>query len=154
MSNEETAHAAHQISSGVAARNFILAGKAIFTLVSKKTGTRYTYKVTHKDANGPYPEKWFVSYLIGPDNWTNYRSIGQINKGNMTFSLTRKAVEAGLSMHSAPVAAFNWTYDFVNAGKEPVGVEVWHAGKCGRCGRLLTVPESISSGFGPECIKF
>jgi hypothetical protein len=40
MSNEEMAHAAHQISSGVAARNFILAGKAIFTLVSKKTGTR------------------------------------------------------------------------------------------------------------------
>jgi hypothetical protein len=28
---------------------------------------------------------------------------------------------------------------------------VWHEGRCGRCGRKLTVPESIESGFGPEC---
>lgn len=152
MSNEETAHAAHQISSGVAARNFILAGKAIFTLVSKKTGTRYTFKVKHMPASGQWPEKYFVAYLNGPDNWTNYVTFGQISM-NGNFSLTRKAVEHGLSMNSAPVAAFNWTFGFVNAGKEPVGVEVWHAGKCGRCGRLLTVPESISSGFGPECIN-
>lgn len=32
-------------------------------------------------------------------------------------------------------------------------VEIWHEGKCGRCGRQLTVPESIESGFGPECVK-
>jgi len=24
--------------------------------------------------------------------------------------------------------------------------------RCGRCGRVLTVPESVESGFGPECI--
>src|ERR1700675_3055956 len=24
-------------------------------------------------------------------------------------------------------------------------------GKCGRCGKPLTVPESIASGFGPDC---
>jgi hypothetical protein len=28
-----------------------------------------------------------------------------------------------------------------------------HEGKCGRCGRLLTVPSSIESGIGPECSK-
>ena len=151
LSNEETAHAAHQISSGVAARNFILAGKAIFTLVSKKTGTRYTFKVKHVKASGQWPEKFFVAYLNGPDNWTNYVTFGQISM-NGVFSLTNKAkYELHLSMNSAPVAAFNWTFGFVNAGKEPVGVEVWHAGKCGRCGRLLTVPSSIEMGLGPEC---
>ena len=29
--------------------------------------------------------------------------------------------------------------------------EFWHEGRCGRCGRTLTVPESIASGVGPEC---
>jgi hypothetical protein len=31
---------------------------------------------------------------------------------------------------------------------------VHHEGRCGRCGRTLTVPESIESGFGPECINY
>ena len=26
-------------------------------------------------------------------------------------------------------------------------------GKCGRRNKTLTVPESVESGFGPECIK-
>jgi hypothetical protein len=30
---------------------------------------------------------------------------------------------------------------------------VWHEGSCARCGKKLTVPESIESGFGPECVK-
>ena len=32
-------------------------------------------------------------------------------------------------------------------------LEVWHEGRCGRCNRALTVPESIASGIGPECAK-
>jgi hypothetical protein len=31
--------------------------------------------------------------------------------------------------------------------------EVWHEGKCGKCGRALTVPSSILTGIGPECSK-
>ena len=33
----------------------------------------------------------------------------------------------------------------------PKTVEVWHEGICGRCGRKLTVPESVERGLGPEC---
>jgi hypothetical protein len=38
-------------------------------------------------------------------------------------------------------------------GKTPaeVDLEVWHEGRCGACGRRLTVPESIERGLGPEC---
>jgi hypothetical protein len=31
------------------------------------------------------------------------------------------------------------------------GCEVYHEGRCGRCNRKLTVPESIETGLGPEC---
>ena len=47
-----------------------------------------------------------------------------------------------------------FTYCFSHLAKGTiVGFEVWHEGKCGRCGAKLTVPESVASGFGPECVK-
>jgi hypothetical protein len=35
----------------------------------------------------------------------------------------------------------------------PDFVEVWHEGFCGKCGKRLTVPNSIEIGIGPDCIK-
>jgi hypothetical protein len=49
--------------------------------------------------------------------------------------------------------AFAWFWDRLRNGNLPEQVEVHHEGRCGRCGRALTVPESIESGFGPECIN-
>ena len=49
---------------------------------------------------------------------------------------------------------FAWFWRSLNSGRDfPAGFEFWHEGRCARCSRRLTVPESISSGFGPECIK-
>ena len=33
----------------------------------------------------------------------------------------------------------------------PDNLRVYHEGKCCRCGRTLTTPESIKKGIGPEC---
>jgi hypothetical protein len=33
----------------------------------------------------------------------------------------------------------------------PGSVDVLHSGRCGRCGRTLTTPDSIERGLGPEC---
>ena len=146
----ESVHAAAKLASPAAAKNFMLAGKAIFTLVSLKTGTRYTFKVTHKPASEKYGESWMVSYLTGPDNWSNYSYIGQIKSttSGYTFFTTRASK---LTMESAPVAGFNWAFTHINADLDTPNMEVWHAGKCGRCGRLLTVPSSCALGLGPEC---
>ena len=46
-----------------------------------------------------------------------------------------------------------WFYEKVIVdGKKPsdIGLEVWHEGRCGKCGRKLIVPESIARGIGPE----
>jgi uncharacterized metal-binding protein YceD (DUF177 family) len=55
---------------------------------------------------------------------------------------------------TAPSArAFDWFWRNLSRGVSLEGhVDVDHMGKCGRCGRPLTVPESVRSGFGPECI--
>jgi hypothetical protein len=131
--------------------SFILAGNATFTLRSVKTGTRFTYRVRHNEASGKFPESWFVKYLNGPDNENAYSYMGMIRKG--VFTLTQKSKLAGLTVDTPVVKAFDWSFSRIVKGLDTPNLEVWHAGKCGRCGRKLTVPESIEMGIGPECAK-
>jgi len=132
-----------------AALPFALAGNAKFTLRSVKTGTRYTYKVRRaEEKEGQTHPRWFVSLLTGSDNDADFTYMGMIDEG-LTFRLTKSSK---LAATSTPVAAFDWFFKRLAAKRvTPDGVEVWHAGRCGRCGRTLTVPESIEQGFGPEC---
>jgi hypothetical protein len=53
------------------------------------------------------------------------------------------------------VKAFDWFFNNrVSCNTDlPESVEFFHEGRCGKCGRKLTTPESVTAGFGPECIK-
>jgi len=126
-------------------RKFIVAGKAIFTVENTITGKRFTYKVKKHDEK----DLWFVSVLDGPDNYVNYAYIGIIQDG--TFELTRRS---RVKETAQSFRVFKWLHFYlIDADRElPTNILVHHAGKCGRCGRLLTVPQSIEWGFGPECI--
>jgi hypothetical protein len=139
MSHDHTA----KFATTEVALQFILAGRARFTLVSEKTGTRLTYRVTQRDATSPH----FVSILSGPDNESSYTFLGTIFDGK-TFRHGRKSP---VSATAPSVLAFTWAWSFMVQGKMPPACEVWHEGRCGRCGRALTVPESIASGIGPVC---
>lgn len=131
-------------------RDFITAGKAIFT-VSNNKGEHYTFQITRKEANGRYPETWFVALLTGPDNNTDYTYLGMLNPVGGTVSLTRNS---RFDDRSVPVRVIRWALNIVwNKQSFPDGYGIRHEGKCGRCGRRLTVPESIDSGIGPECAK-
>lgn len=140
-----------QLTSIPAIRSFIIAGHATVTLKSKKTGSRYTYKVSApREQNADRPV-WFVSLLSGPDNEDNYQYFGNLRPH--AFEVGRKS---RVSADAPSVKAFSWFYNKVLQEESEAALEqleVWHEGRCGRCGRKLTVPESIESGFGPECIK-
>lgn len=132
-------------TTSTAIRQFILAGKAFFTLQNKETGNRFTYKVSKLDDDSK--DMWFVSVLTGSDNDGSYTYAGIIT-GN-TFRLTAKSK---MTLDALSVKGFNWLWNTVtNNAPIPEKVEFYHAGKCGRCGRTLTTPESIESGFGPTC---
>lgn len=131
-------------------KEFITAGKAIFT-VSNNNGEHYTFQITRKEASGKYPTTWFVALLTGPDNCTDYTYMGMLNIVTGAVNLTRKS---RFSEQSTPVRVIRWALSKVWEEKNlPVGYSIHHEGKCGRCGRRLTVPESILSGIGPECAK-
>lgn len=119
-------------------------GKAIVSLRSKRTADRYTYLV-EKPADF---NCHLVSVLVGSNNESDYQFIGSLGRAGFKHS-----IKSGLAATATSVIAFEWSYRKLAAGTLPEKLEVWHEGCCGRCGRKLTVPESIASGFGPECIK-
>lgn len=141
---EESTLESGNIPDADTALRFITAGNATFTIRSRKTGTRFTYKVRATEDKAML----FVSLLSGPDNETAYQYFGNIRTRNRSYWHGKKAKIS----EAAPAAkAFAWTWHALVTGKKPDSLEIWHEGRCGRCGRKLTVPESIATGFGPEC---
>lgn len=131
-------------------RDFITAGKAIFT-VSNGKGDHYTYRITHREATAVYREMWAVALLTGPDNLNNYTYLGVLNQATGETILTRNSK---FTYDSVPVRVIRWALGIVwRNGVFPNGYQLYHEGRCGRCGRVLTVPSSIESGIGPECAK-
>jgi hypothetical protein len=132
------------------ALNYIYGGKGKFTIVSKKTDTRFTYRVSRgkKRENSLLEPLMFVSVLNGPDNQSNYKYIGYIDQEHIGLQAGRKG-QPTLDSY----IALNWVINQVAVQEMPPQLEVWHSGKCGACGRELTVPESIATGLGPVCAK-
>lgn len=128
-------------------KEFVLAGNAIFTV--SNGSQHYTFKVRHTAANGRWPESWYVYMLTGPDNTSDYTYVGVLKPDTGAILLTQKS---RYNYDSMPVKVIRWAIGLMWAGKTlPEGYSMQHEGRCGRCGRVLTHPESIASGLGPEC---
>lgn len=137
-----------QLSTAADVQRYMLAGKAKITIRSIKTGNRFTYKITKKKDG----EIWFVNLLRGPDNENDFQYMGVIKPSGKGFIFTLTA-KSRVTDDALSMKAFKWMFARVSVDLLPDNLEVWHEGTCGRCGRSLTVPESISNGIGPECIK-
>jgi hypothetical protein len=149
-------HKRHQLTDVESVLRFALAGKARLTLVSQRTGTRFTYEI--KAPKNPNSVTHFVGVLTGSNNETDYTYMGQMKASNQGSIFGPDASpeyvsgrKSKVSPESPSAKAFRWFWAKLRTGTMPEGVEVWHEGYCGRCGRLLTVPESVYTGFGDEC---
>jgi hypothetical protein len=141
-------------------KQFVTAGRAVFTVEvpaafaeQHKTQPHYTYKVRFKKGDQQYRDAWFVMMLTGPDNTSDYTYVGMMQEDG-SVKLTGKSK---FTADSIPVSMFSKVVRRVFTGDtkpiEDAGFKVHHVGQCGRCGRDLTVPESIESGIGPECAR-
>lgn len=143
-----------RLLDAAAVKRFALAGKARVTLVSEKTGVRFTFQISapKADPNKPANDVFFVALLSGPDNTADYRYVGRISRG--LFWAGAKVMKPSYVSPDAPSSkAFAYAWKAVTRGEMPALCEIWHESTCGRCGRPLTVPSSVSQGFGPECIN-
>lgn len=147
-----------QLTTAEAARQFAEAGNATITLVSTQTGARFTYKIQapHHEGNegtnaarDTSSQMRFVKVLTGSDNESSYSYLGFVRRGVFFHGGTKARVG-----QDAPSAkAFAWAWQKLQQDVLPETLQVWHEGRCGRCARKLTVPTSVASGFGPECIE-
>lgn len=125
---------------------FILGGNATFTIRSKKTGKHFTYKITQKvdPVSQEQKDLFFVGVLTGTDNTSSYTYLGTINHGTY-----RHGIKSSIGPGTPCAQAFKWFMENISSPN----VDVFHAGRCGKCGKKLTTPDSIEKGFGPECCK-
>jgi hypothetical protein len=130
-----------------AALRFMLAGAATVTIVSPKSGQRYTYRIEAKDPSDP-SQPYFVKLLVGASNTDDFVYLGYMRDATDVLRWSRKSCRDA----SAPsFLALAWVLRRLNTGGDLRGVEIWHEGACGRCGRKRTVPSSIETGLGPVC---
>jgi hypothetical protein len=132
----------HEAAKTVA---FMLAGNAHVTFQSQRTGTRFTYHVRLADRRpGDTRICHFVSVLTGPDHY-EYLGCIYAERAYVRGHKSRIAAAATSSI------AFVWVWTHLLAGKMHPELGVWHEGRCGKCGRRLTTPESVARGLGPVC---
>jgi hypothetical protein len=126
----------------------VFAGNATITLVSGKSGKRFTYKITQGDEKDGQPGPFFVKVLTGQDNTNDYTYAGIWTKNGVKPTKNSK-----IGTEADSMKLINWALPHIVGGYLPTNVEVWHTGRCCRCGRLLTVPESVAHGIGPDCAE-
>ena len=120
-------------------RDYILGGHATFTIVSRNTGTRFTYRVQQKpDTNPPL---YFVSVL-----GSRYEFLGIISHDGRYRHGRKSDYDA-----TTPCSqAFGYLMRHVDH-LDTVPIDFYPSTKCCRCGKTLTNPTSIDLGIGPDC---
>jgi hypothetical protein len=145
--------------------DFVTAGRAIFTVEptqvfidanarkGKKVQPHYTFRVNHKPASEKGGECYFVALLTGQDNENDYTYLGLlVDQGEVKLTKGSRYADDSFPVRIIRRVLFRLFRDEA-ALIESKGWKVHHEGRCGRCGRTLTVPESIESGIGPECAR-
>lgn len=135
----------HLMTSAQDVLTFATAGNARLTIVSKATGARFTYRLRSSEDG----KITFVDLLTGSDNENAFTYIGVIKQRE--YVRTAK-VKISADAPSIKAFTFFWRH-LIERNHIHDGIEVWHEGRCGRCARPLTVPESIARGVGPDCAE-
>lgn len=134
--------------------HFFFAGNAVLTFRNNETGSYMTIKVKQvrdkKDRKIKLPIFFVYVSLLG-DGQTGYRFGGTVFKETMSIKLGQ-SIQPGTQLHK--VMGFIW-----NSLRKPElirekGVSLLHEGRCVRCCMPLTRPESINTGFGPDCLEY
>lgn len=136
------------MSEQLSIRDYVLAGNSLFTLESLRTGKHFTFRVRQAREGLNCGSLHFVSVLVNPDNTKDYQYLGTI------FDDVRyhHGVKSRIGYDAPDAVAFRWLWSHLD-DLDRFPVRFHRSTYCCRCGRTLTVPESIRLGIGPECAQ-
>ena len=125
-------------------KDFLLGGKCECIIENIKTGNKFMYNITKNKTND---NMYFVNLVTG---------MGRVYCGYILVKedgeiLYNKGPKGNFAADSIQIQAL--MYVLIHSDRLPQNVLVQHLGRCSRCRRKLTDPESIRRGLGPECAK-
>lgn len=130
---------------------FMLAGKSEFILHSTKTNGDFKFKLDKKDSK--YNAGEFVYFVFLKMGRTDqYAGVMRFNPNSSEFEFKEK--DGGpVKANSIEIRSLMFVINKLYREEAVQYLEVYHVGKCGKCGKKLTTPESILTGLGPSCSK-
>jgi hypothetical protein len=133
------------------ALRFILAGNSEFILHSTKTNEDFKYKIKKKESLANENSfVYFVSIIKGHDSI--YAGHLTFDESDNTFKF-KQGNKGQIQANDLTIRSLVFVLNKLIRNETVGNLEVFHVGKCGKCGKKLTTPESILTGLGPQCCK-
>lgn len=118
-------------------------GDGYYTII-RPDGSYRTLRLRTQDEDEQFmPGKQIIGYLSGSNNDRDYTNFGHID-GDFVRVWKRFQYDSSLMSDSQILLGDS------DKAREAYALE---SGRCSRCNRTLTRPESITGGLGPECAK-
>jgi len=133
--------------------DLFFAGRAVLTFNNENKGTHMTIKV--KQARDKFDRKIKLPIFFVYISLLGDKEQGMIYSG----TVFQENGHVRLAKNVPPTSRLAKAMSFISAALKDTSVlkrynvTLQHEGKCASCGMPLTHPQSIGSGFGPDCLK-
>ena len=121
---------------------FLFAGNSYFIMTSKRTGTKYQFHICSNDEK----TLWFVNVV--DKHGAEY--AGYIKKFKGAYNWY-KGRGGKYDLSDNRILSLMWLTRHLHDVDIQDKITIQHVGRCARCGKKLTTPESIELGLGPIC---
>ena len=135
------------------ALQFMTAGKAEFVLHSTKTNQDFKFSLTRQETKDKEDKEkyiYFLNYLHGHDK--TYAGVVWFKDETQEFIFST-GKNGKMSPNALEIRSLIFVMNKLYREETVQYLDVFHVGKCGKCGKKLTTPESILTGLGPTCSK-
>lgn len=116
------------------------------TITNPKSGKHRTFRIHTQPLDAKFkPGMRILSLLVGPDNGGDFKQFAFVDEFG--------AVKVWRKVKSRVTDKFAAMIERPDDFMRNFGLRYQFEGKCRKCNRRLTSPESIENGIGPECAK-
>ncbi len=122
----------------------------IYTIHSGTTGDHRTFRIsTQVDTAEFAPGRRIIGLLTGPDNQTDYTGFGFVDEEGIQVWSNKRGTDTLWEKYAEML--WSLALDAALSPWADRGYRIMVEGRCLKCNRVLSDPESIVSGIGPVC---